>query len=75
MTERLFLLAEEVAPTPTPTPTPYPDYLQYHYLTNFFSGELEFWTVLNVVLTCGIAFIIVFAILFLRYRNKNTSKK
>ncbi len=66
----LFLKAEEVlVPTVEATPTPYPDNIQYHYLTDYFTGDMEYWSILNVVLTLGIAFVILFGILFFRYRK------
>ena len=74
MTGHFLILADEVVATPTPTPTPYPDYLQYHYLTNYFSGELEFWSVLNMFLACGLALIVLFSILYWGYRRNKKAK-
>ncbi|MCQ2481920.1 MAG: hypothetical protein MJ153_00330 [Clostridia bacterium] len=66
----LILRAEEtVVPTVEATPTPYPDNLQYHYLTEYFTGDMELWSILNIVIAFGFAFLIMFAILFCRYKR------
>lgn len=75
MLNNLIYIAQDIAegavPSPTPTPTPYPEYLEYHYLTNYFSGDMEFWSAFNIAITGLLSLAVLGGILFWKYKKSS----